>query len=297
MVVLYEGEVLTSYPDTVSSTPVSSLPVSHSTKLLYLASGEYAMVYDYDTSIDIIGSDTSHNNTVLVILRSTYSTLVCNASHISTSDMDMMISTMDTNTMVQMTMVAGYQCQAMVMSILSNIMSSKYLVELGSLYLGPVVSGVGVHIKTGDIIATVFSDKGPDMDLRTARTLAGGQDAALLNIYNSTMEELMIGPFTYSPMRSVDIWLQMTDEFLLSNLSHNGEDVSILRSALSLIKNHPYPCVTIFRHNRGRCYRRDHYSGGWQPSSYHNQHQGTSCSVQYSQARIIQPAQGQIIQY
>ena len=37
----------------------------------------------------------------------------------------------------------------------------------------------------------------------------------VLEVYDCAREELQIGPFTYEPMRAVDIWLQQTDEFLL----------------------------------------------------------------------------------
>lgn len=38
----------------------------------------------------------------------------------------------------------------------------------------PVIYGIGVNVKTGDIFPAQFNEKGPDMDLRLARTLTGG---------------------------------------------------------------------------------------------------------------------------
>eukprot|EP00090_Calanus_glacialis_P008251 TRINITY_DN16560_c0_g1_i4.p1 TRINITY_DN16560_c0_g1~~TRINITY_DN16560_c0_g1_i4.p1 ORF type:complete len:325 (+),score=72.93 TRINITY_DN16560_c0_g1_i4:62-1036(+) len=263
-----------------------------SSRSLYVAANEFAVVYDMDSSVDIVGTDTI-GSSVLIILRSrdSCSTLVCHASHITTSDMDMLISSMNTTTMLQMTIIGGYQSQHLVMPILATVISNSHLIELVALSFGPLTSGVGVNVKTGEIFSARFSDKGPDMDLRTARTLAGGQNVGLLNIYNSVMEELTIGPFTYSPMRAVDIWLAMTDQFLLQSLCPSPEavedpvqHVSVLRAALSLIKNHPYPAVTIFRHNRARCYRRDHCSGGWLASSTDQSYDYfLPCSAQYGQ--------------
>ena len=80
-------------------------------------------------------------------------------------------------------------------------------------------------MKTGDIFPAQFTDKGPDMDLRTARTLTGGEAVGLMDIYDYQREELRIGPFTYEPMRAVDIWLQQTDEFVLQSL-HPCPEVS-----------------------------------------------------------------------
>eukprot|EP00091_Calanus_sinicus_P011678 TRINITY_DN26358_c0_g1_i1.p1 TRINITY_DN26358_c0_g1~~TRINITY_DN26358_c0_g1_i1.p1 ORF type:complete len:101 (-),score=21.65 TRINITY_DN26358_c0_g1_i1:40-342(-) len=82
----------------------------------------------------------------------------------------------------------------------------------------------------------------------------------------------------------------MPDQLLLQSLCPSPaavkdpvQDVSVLRAALSLIKNHPYPAVTIFRHNRGRCYRRDHCSG-WLSSITDQSHENfLPCSAQYGQ--------------
>lgn len=43
----------------------------------------------------------------------------------------------------------------------------------------PAIYGIGVNIKTGDIFPGTFADKGPDLDIRTARTLAGGENVSV----------------------------------------------------------------------------------------------------------------------
>ena len=134
----------------------------------------------------------------------------------------------------------------------------------------PLLSGVGVNVKTGEIFPAVFGEKGPDMDLRLARTLTGGEKVGMLEVYDCAQEELVIGPFTYSPMRAVDIWLQQSDQFLLQSLSPCPEAVedpktfiSQLRATLRVIKEHPYPSVTLFQSNNARTYRKDSSSGIW----------------------------------
>merc|ERR1719340_197164 len=105
------------------------------------------------------------------------------------------------------------------------------------------------------------------MDLRYARTLTGGDNVGLIEIYDCSREELRIGPFSYEPMRAVDFWLQQNDEFLL-NLS-SAPDVAppsfvqLVRSTLKRIKDDPYPAVTIFNTNSPRYYRNDTVSGHW----------------------------------
>ena len=61
----------------------------------------------------------------------------------------------------------------------------------------PLLSGVGVNVKTGQVFPAVFGEKGPDMDLRVARTLTGGEKVGMLEVYDCVHEEMVIGPFTY----------------------------------------------------------------------------------------------------
>ena len=43
----------------------------------------------------------------------------------------------------------------------------------------PVIYGIGVNVKTGDIFPANFTDKGPDLDIRNARTLTGGENVGV----------------------------------------------------------------------------------------------------------------------
>ena len=168
------------------------------------------------------------------------------------------------------------------MLFVGTLQSSSHYFELSHFCVGetvtvvregvplPLLSGVGLNVKTGEIFPAVFSEKGPDMDLRVARTLTGGEKVGMLEVYDCVQEELVIGPFTYSPMRAVDIWLQQSDQFLLQSLSPCPEAVedpktfiSQLRATLRVIKEHPYPSVTLFQSNNARTYRKDSNTGMW----------------------------------
>ena len=99
----------------------------------------------------------------------------------------------------------------------------------------------------------------------------------MLEVYDCVHEEMVVGPFTYSPMRAVDIWLQQSDQFLLQSLSPCPEAVedverftAQLRSTLRVIKEHPYPSVTLFPANNSRTYRKDAGSGAWVARSSNN---------------------------
>lgn len=104
----------------------------------------------------------------------------------------------------------------------------------------PIIYGVGVNIKTGEIFPASFPDRGPDRQLRDARIFMGAQTVderniyqiidltylyhpQVLDVYDSTMGMLRIGPFNYDPLRGADLWLSQTDEFLLQHLSSSPD--------------------------------------------------------------------------
>ncbi|KAH8407721.1 hypothetical protein KR222_011301, partial [Zaprionus bogoriensis] len=130
----------------------------------------------------------------------------------------------------------------------------------------PIIYGVGVNIKTGEIFPASFPDRGPDRQLRDARIFMGAQ--TVLDVYDSALGMLRIGPFNYDPLRGADLWLSQTDEFLLQHLS-SSPDVEPphfapqTRATIRFIQENQFPAVTVFRDNRPRYYRRDDATGCW----------------------------------
>lgn len=50
----------------------------------------------------------------------------------------------------------------------------------------PIIYGIGVNIKTGEIFPAAFTDKGPDLQLRMARNFTGGQSVIIfVQIYEN----------------------------------------------------------------------------------------------------------------
>lgn len=45
----------------------------------------------------------------------------------------------------------------------------------------------------------------------------------MLDIYDSNVGLLRIGPFNYEPLRGVDLWLEQSDDFILQHLSTSPE--------------------------------------------------------------------------
>jgi Protein N-terminal asparagine amidohydrolase len=68
----------------------------------------------------------------------------------------------------------------------------------------------------------------------------------VLDIYDSQLGMLRIGPFNYDPVRGVDLWLSQTDEFILQHLSTSPEVepphfVMQVRATLKYIQDNQFP--------------------------------------------------------
>jgi protein N-terminal asparagine amidohydrolase len=135
----------------------------------------------------------------------------------------------------------------------------------------PIIYGIGVNTKTGEIFPATFPDKGPDQALRCSRYLTGVSQ--VLDIYDCSLGLLRIGPFNYEPLRGVDLWLEQSDDFILQHLSTSPDVepphfVMQVRATLKYIQDNQFPAVTVFRDNRPHYFRRDEHSGIWTPVRY-----------------------------
>lgn len=68
----------------------------------------------------------------------------------------------------------------------------------------------------------------------------------MLDIYDSQLGMLRIGPFNYDPVRGVDLWLSQSDEFILQHLSTSPEVepphfVLQIRATLKYIQDNQFP--------------------------------------------------------
>ncbi|KYO30557.1 protein N-terminal asparagine amidohydrolase isoform B [Alligator mississippiensis] len=123
----------------------------------------------------------------------------------------------------------------------------------------PIVYGIAVNVKTGEIFHATFPDKGPDEDLRSARTLTG---AKMISIYDAETKQLHIGPYFWMPFPHVDFWLEQDDEQILQNLSTSPlaeppHFVSHIRSTLTFLKDHPFPQYSLFPDRKPRSYKKN----------------------------------------
>ncbi|OWR48479.1 putative asparagine amidohydrolase isoform 1 [Danaus plexippus plexippus] len=263
--------------------------------LLYVAQRELAAVVPHDKNVSIIGSDDA-TSCIIVVVRHSGSGAV-SLAHLDGSGTEEVAAAMVAKAQqlaagypegrLELQMVGGFTDPRRYSDdLFANIMLSFHRLseeidltlacccELNTALGGspsPLVTGVGVDIRAGDMFPATFPDKGPELPLRIARTITGGPNAAqVLDIYDNGVGMLRIGPFNYDPLRSVELWLGQSDDFILQHLSTTPaveapHFVHNIRVTLKFIQQHPFPAVTVFPDNRPHYYRRDEQSGCWVP--------------------------------
>uniref|UniRef100_U5ESL8 Putative asparagine amidohydrolase n=1 Tax=Corethrella appendiculata TaxID=1370023 RepID=U5ESL8_9DIPT len=284
------------YRDT--ATQLLSIPTKTvgAVGLLYVGQRELAAVAPHDKNVTIIGSDDA-TTCIIVVVRHSGSGAIALA-HLDGNGTDEAVSTMVARVQelavgypegrIELQLIGGFRdTQGYAEDLFYNIMQSFHKhpleIDLTQACVGelntilrsdinwPIIYGVGVNIKTGEIFPATFPDKGPDLQLRQARNFTGGQQ--VLDIYDSQLGMLRIGPFNYDPLRGVDLWLEQSDEFILQHLSTSPEVepphfAMQVRATLKYIQDNQFPAVTVFRDNRPHYFRRDENTGCWHPVRY-----------------------------
>jgi len=273
--------------------------------LVYVCAREFAVTHPHDNKISVMGTDDITTSHIIVIKHSGSGALgltqidrYFNDDSLTTMIQRIQSLSYHYEGRLQLHLIGGFSDNRRIshnlsIALLQMMHKNRIEMDLETCCIGdlctlhrngiawPIVYGIGVNVKTGDIFPAQFTDKGPDMDIRYARTLTGGDNVGLLEIYDCSREELRIGPFSYEPMRAVDIWLQQSDEFLLQSLSSVPEVVpphfvQQLRTTLKRIKDDPYPAVTIFNSNCPRYYRKDSNLGHWLRVHHKEENNGPS---------------------
>ncbi|MGH0130130.1 UNVERIFIED_CONTAM: hypothetical protein FKN15_041181 [Acipenser sinensis] len=187
--------------------------------LLYVKQREFAATTPSDCSVTVIGSDdatTCH----IVVLRHTGSGATCLAhcdGSSTWSEVPLIVKAVRSLTKsaeegrLELHLFGGFDDERH-----NSHKLSLNLLELNDIVVEgihrPVVFGIGVNVKTGEVFPATFSLRGPEDDLRSARTFTGGQMA---NVYDSSRELVTIGPCKWSPNLDIGFWLAQDDETIL----------------------------------------------------------------------------------
>ncbi|XP_034543111.1 protein N-terminal asparagine amidohydrolase [Notolabrus celidotus] len=254
--------------------------------LLYVQQREFAATTPADDSVSVIGSDdatTCH----LVVLRHTGSGAVCLAhcdGSSTWSEVPLLVKAVSSLSNVckegrlELHLVGGFNDETktshkLSLNILVAFQKQKEdihletccVTELNDIIVDgthrPVVYGIGVNVKTGDVFPSSFPHKGPAEQLRSARTFTGGQMA---DIYDSSRGLFKIGPCKWSPNLDIAFWLSQDDDTILKYLSTSPlaeppHFVQHMKSTIQFLLEHP---------------SSDSLFPGGQPQFYHRTERG-----------------------
>ncbi|CAJ1053820.1 protein N-terminal asparagine amidohydrolase [Xyrichtys novacula] len=257
--------------------------------LLYVQQREFAATTPADNCVSVMGSEdatTCH----LVVLRHTGSGAVCLAhcdGSSTWSEVPLFVKAVSSLSQVckegrfELHLVGGFNDESktshkLSLNILAAFQKQKEDIHLETCCVTelndsvvdgthrPVVYGIGVNVKTGDVFPSSFPYKGPAEQLRSARTFTGGQMA---DIYDSSKGLVKIGPCKWSPNLDIAFWLSQNDDTILKYLSTSPRAepphfVQHMKSTIQFILGHPSP-DSLFPDGQPQVYHRTE-RGDWE---------------------------------
>ncbi|KAI1896041.1 hypothetical protein AGOR_G00090720 [Albula goreensis] len=256
--------------------------------LLYVQQREFAATTPADNSVTVIGSDdatTCH----LVVVRHSGSGATCLA-HCDGSNTwaevpqlvkaVTSLSSQAKEGRLELHLMGGFDdesktSQSLSLSLLAAFHKQKEeihlvtccITELNDIVTDgihrPVVYGVGVNVKTGEVFPASLPTRGPAEELRSARTFTGGQ---MVDIYDSGKQQVKVGPCRWSPNRDIAFWLAADDKTILKYLSTSPQAepphfVQHIKTTIQFLLDHPSP-DSLFPGGRPQLFRRTE-QGSW----------------------------------
>ncbi|XP_075035875.1 protein N-terminal asparagine amidohydrolase [Mixophyes fleayi] len=249
--------------------------------LLYVQQRELAATTPNDSSISFLGSEDATTCHILV-LRHTGSGATCLA-HCDGSDTEKEVAdvlssvkslSQTSEGRLELHIVGGFNDQRQLSQKLSQQLLKTFDTQSEEVHLVtlcvtelndkkengihlPIIYGIAVNVKTGEIFKAKFQDRQPDEDLRSAYILTGGN---MVNIYDAKAEQLNIGPYSWTAFPNIDFWLEQDDKQILhcfstSPLAEPPHFVQHMRSALQFLKDNPRH-MSIFPDGKPNSYKK-----------------------------------------
>ncbi|KAM3916099.1 protein N-terminal asparagine amidohydrolase [Leptodactylus fuscus] len=256
---------------------------------LYVQQRELAATTPADSSISILGSEdatTCH----IIVLRHTGSGATCLA-HCDGSNSETEVEaivqavkslTKTTEGRLELHMVGGFNDQRQLSLKLSRELLKAFHKQADDVHLVtfcvtdindkkengihlPIIYGIAVNVKTGEIYNAKFPDRQPDEDLRSAYILTGGN---MVNIYDAEAEQVNIGPYSWTPFPNIEFWLNQEDSQILECFSTSPQAepphfVQHMKSSLQYLKDNPHPQISVFPNGKPRSYKKK-ADGQWE---------------------------------
>ncbi|KAM9315261.1 protein N-terminal asparagine amidohydrolase [Pholidichthys leucotaenia] len=263
--------------------------------LLYVQQREFAATTPADNCVSVIGSEdatTCH----LVVVRHTGSGAVCLAhcdGSRTSSEVPLLVkavtslSDISQEGRLELHLVGGFNDDSktshkLSCNILAAFQKQKEDIHLETCCITemndkvvngthqPIVYGIGVNVKTGDVFPASFPHKGPAEELRSARTFTGGQ---MVDIYDSKRGLMKIGPCKWPPHLDIAFWLSQNDDTILKYLSTSPmaeppHFVQHMKSTILFLLEHPNS-DSLFPSGHPQLYHRTE-RGDWERQQFEN---------------------------
>ncbi|XP_036383825.1 protein N-terminal asparagine amidohydrolase [Megalops cyprinoides] len=257
--------------------------------LLYVQQREFAVTTPADHFVTVIGSDdatTCH----LVLVRHTGSGATCLAHCDGSStwtEVPLFVKAVTTlssqakDGRLELHLIGGFNDETKTSHSLSLNLLAAFQKQREDIHLvtccitelndvvtdgnhRPIVYGIGVNVKTGEVFPATFPCRGPAEELRSARTFTGGQMA---EIYDSSKSQVKIGPCRWSPNSDIAFWLTQDDATILKYLSTSPlaeppHFVQHIKSTIRFLLEHPSP-DSLFPGGLPQLFRRTE-QGDWE---------------------------------
>jgi len=261
-------------------------------KCLYVGQREYATIKSIDTQIDIVGSDDA--TTCHIVLIVDQSNQNCSLCHFDGSDMleglQSLINSLKSLNETSSTNSSNFDLYIVGGFIDNRHISNDVTLNLFKLFINssenfylklcivseqndiikngihyPIAYGFGYNIKTKNIfMCNKFIDKGPDLEVRSARHFSSNGN---MNIYDSLNSRLVIGPFDYEPISQVKLLARLPDSVLLKYFSTSPDQeppefINNLKKTFCIMIEHPEPLISYFRNMKSFVYCKND-NGSW----------------------------------
>lgn len=211
----------------LTAAPVRCIVTSPQIGLLYIHQREMGCVAAHDKQINLIGSDDA-TTCIVAVVKHTGSGAIA-LSHLDGCGVDEAVEKMISRVQelslgycegrIELQLIGGYKDphghgEELFFNIFQAFQRHPVEIDLTLCCCGdlntvvrnntnwPILYGVGVNTKSGELFPAKFEDKGPEVCLRHARNFTGGH--TVLDVYDSQLGMIRIGPFNYDPLRGVD---------------------------------------------------------------------------------------------
>ncbi|CAG9857948.1 unnamed protein product [Phyllotreta striolata] len=261
-------------------------------KLLYVGQSEFAAVLPHDPNVDIIGSDAA-TTCIIIVLRHSGSGAVALGHFDGSETKEGVVAVIQklrglslarSEGRLELQLIGAYENESssseeVFRGIIQAFHEYPDGIHLTLACVGkvitiyddkkvpkPIIYGIGIRVKSGEMFPATYPDKGPEQHLRSIRSIEALPSQRMVDIYDNESGFLKIQPFHYEPWAHRSCWSNRTDEALLQRYSTSpmAEPPDMAHNIRNMLKFiHEHSARDVFKDNKPLLFRM--HSGLWEP--------------------------------